>query len=178
MQSPASRETSPALTPAALAAWQAFLRAHTVVTRVLERELLASQRLPLAEYDVLVQLSEAPQGRLRMAQLADRVLLSRSGLTRLVERLEAGGLVRREVCPSDARGAFAVLTAEGATLLLAAAPDHLKSVQAHFGNVLDSEQMSLLRTALDQVVSANMAEANGGCPSLTEAHPVEGPPGD
>ncbi len=164
MQSTVPTDTG--LSPSVLAAWQAFLRAHTLVTRALERELMATQRLPLAEYDVLVQLSEAPEGRLRMAQLADRVLLSRSGLTRLVERLEGVGLVRREVCPSDARGAFAVLTADGWARLRSAARDHLRSVQAHFGDVLDSEVMNQLQVALEQVASANLLESGGGCPGL------------
>jgi DNA-binding MarR family transcriptional regulator len=169
VQSQSTTDTSsPVLSPAVLAAWQAFLRAHTLVARALERELMATQRLPLAEYDVLVQLSEAPEGRLRMAQLADRVLLSRSGLTRLVERLEASGLVRREVCPSDARGAFAVLTKSGSSRLRAAAHDHLRSVRAHFGDVLDSELMEQLRTALEQVAAANVGETAGCCPGLLE----------
>ncbi|EQD26357.1 MarR family transcriptional regulator, partial [mine drainage metagenome] len=75
MQSPRPDPNRLQPSPETLAAWQAFLQAHTVVTRVLERELVAAQGLPLAEYDVLFQLSTAPQGRLRMAQLADRVLL-------------------------------------------------------------------------------------------------------
>lgn len=143
------------LSPETMAAWQAFLKAHTVLTRALERELVAAQRLPLAEYDVLAQLSSSGEGRLRMAQLADRVLLSRSGLTRLVERLEASGLVRREVCPSDARGSFAVLTELGQQRLTAAACDHLRSVQLHFGDVLESEQMTTLRAALERITAAN-----------------------
>jgi len=153
------------LSPETLAAWQAFLKAHTVLTRALERELVAAQRLPLAEYDVLVQLNSAEAGRLRMAQLADRVLLSRSGLTRLVERLEASALVRREVCPSDARGSFAVLTDLGRQRLTAAAGDHLRSVQLHFGDVLESEQMSALRDALERITAANSGGGPEGCPS-------------
>ncbi len=85
--------TSAALTSAEMAAWRTFLRAHAVLVRRLEAELVAEHDLPLASYDVLVQLSEAPQQRLRMTELADRVLLSRSGLTRLVDRLVRDGLV-------------------------------------------------------------------------------------
>jgi DNA-binding MarR family transcriptional regulator len=125
-----------------------------VVTRALERELLQAHRLPLAEYDVLVQLQEAEGGALRMAQLADRVLLSRSGLTRLVERLETGGLVRREACPSDARGCFAVLTDQGRQRLKEAAPSHLNSVYSHFARPLQDAQVEALRVALEQVVAA------------------------
>ena len=79
-------------------AWRRFLRAHALVTRRLENDLMAEHQLPLACYDVLVQLVEAPDRRLRMTELAERVLLSRSGLTRLVDRLEREGLVRREAC--------------------------------------------------------------------------------
>ncbi|HEY0869861.1 MAG TPA: MarR family transcriptional regulator, partial [Acidothermaceae bacterium] len=96
-----------------LAVWRAFLRAHAQLIRTLESELGAAREIPLASYDVLVQLAEAPAHRLRMTELADRVLLSRSGLTRLIDRLERDGLVRREAVPDDARGMYAVLTAAG-----------------------------------------------------------------
>jgi DNA-binding MarR family transcriptional regulator len=165
----------PTLSPQALAAWHAFLQAHTVVTRALEREMMASQRLPLAEYDVLFQLSAAPEGRLRMAQLADQVLLSRSGLTRLVERLEGAGLVHREVCPSDARGAYAVLTDRGRARLEAAMAEHLRSIQEHFGDVLDCQQMESLRAALQQLVTANLSAPGSTCPGdgVTSPNPME-----
>ena len=155
--------------PPTLAAWRAFLTAHAVVVRVLERELMETQRLPLAEYDVLVQLDEALEGRLRMAQLADRVLLSRSGLTRLVERLESSGLVRREVCPSDARGSFAVLTEEGRKRLRKAAAGHMQSIQAHFAGALNCGQVEALREAMEQLVAANRGEEDDslrGCRNL------------
>lgn len=160
-------------TPATMSAWHAFLTAHAVVVRVLERELMESQQLPLAEYDVLVQLSEAEAGRLRMAQLADMVLLSRSGLTRLVERLESDGLVRREVCPSDARGAYAVLTGQGRERLQEATARHRQSIQAHFAGALDCAQVNALRDALGQIVAANVddrgSSARGcGSPAIVE----------
>ena len=90
-----------------LAAWRAFLRAHAVLTRALEAELLAEQDLSLAAYDVLVQLAEAPERRLRMTELAELVLLSRSGVTRLVDRMEKSGLVSRCPVESDGRGVAA-----------------------------------------------------------------------
>src|SRR4051812_5445438 len=93
-----------------LTAWRRFLQAHAVLVRRLEADLLAEHQLPLASYDVLVQLVEAPEHRLRMTELAQRVLISRSGLTRLVDRLEREGLVSREPCDDDARGLFAVLS--------------------------------------------------------------------
>jgi DNA-binding MarR family transcriptional regulator len=98
----------------------------------LERELLADTGMPLGWYDVLLQLAEAPGRRLRMAELADRVLLSRSGLTRLIDRLETDGLVRREPSPDDARGTFTVLTADGMSRLREAAPVHLAGIRKHW----------------------------------------------
>lgn len=150
--------TERAIDPVALAAWQAFLRAHAVLIRTLERELVAAEGLPLAEYDVLVQLDQAPEGRLRMAQLADRVLLSRSGLTRLVERMEAAGLVRREVCPSDARGAFATMTQEGGRQLARSSVVHLRSLQDHFAGPLDSRLMGQLQEACERLLEGSPEE--------------------
>jgi DNA-binding MarR family transcriptional regulator len=112
--------------------WRRFLRAHSTVLGELERELLAETGMPLSWYDVLLQLAEAPGRRLRMAELADRVLLSRSGLTRLIDRLQAEGLVRREPSPEDARGTFTVLTAHGLAQLRAAAPVHLAGIGKHW----------------------------------------------
>lgn len=146
--------STPALSAAQLAAWKVFLMAHAVITRALERQLIETHRLPLAEYDVLVQLSEADGGALRMSQLADRVLLSRSGLTRLVERLERNGLVERIDCSSDARGSFAVVTDRGKQRLREAAPAHLESVKALFADPLTDEQVEGLRQALEQLTAA------------------------
>ncbi len=112
-------------------AWRGLLQAHGYVTRVLEAELEAAHHLPLASYDVLVQLSEAPGHELRMSELAQAVLLSRSGLTRLVDRMEREGLVARRTCPSDARGTLATLTPHGLDQLRAASGTHLKGVSRH-----------------------------------------------
>src|SRR3954463_8384097 len=100
----------PTFTDLELDAWRGFLRAHATLVRELDEELTERHGLPLSSYDVLVQLDESPDGRLRMSSLADAVLLSRSGLSRLVTRLEKQGLLEREECPSDARGAFAAIT--------------------------------------------------------------------
>ena len=108
-----------------LDAWRAFLRAHARLIRVLETELVAEHPLSLGGYDVLVQLAEAPERRLRMAELADAVLLSRSGVTRLVDRLEVAGMVTRERFTGDGRGIVAVLTTKGVDTLRDAARTHL-----------------------------------------------------
>jgi DNA-binding MarR family transcriptional regulator len=118
-----------------LGAWRALQRAQVRVARHLEAELTLAHDLPLASYDVLMQLAEAPGGRLRMNDLADRVLLSRSGLTRLIDRLQRDGLVAREACASDARGLFAVLTDLGRARLEEAAPTYLRGVRSQFGEL-------------------------------------------
>ncbi len=131
-----------------LEVWQAFLRAHALVTRRLEADLLAEHGLPLATYDVLVQLVTAPERRLRMTELADRVMLSRSGLTRLVDRLEREGLVQRTACPSDARGFFTELTDEGYRRLRAASPTHLRGVRQYAVGGLSPTDRRQLRDLL------------------------------
>jgi DNA-binding MarR family transcriptional regulator len=118
--------------PASLAAWRTFLRAHAQVVRALERELEAATGMALTDYDVLAQLSLAPDRRLRMSELADALLLSRSGATRLVDRLVSDGLVERVSCEDDRRGQWASLTDAGRERLRAATPAHLRGVAAHF----------------------------------------------
>src|SRR5947209_4747658 len=100
-----------------LAAWRAFLKAHAIIINRIDRDLAAAELPPLSTYDVLIELYEAPEHRLRMHELAQRVVLSRSGLTRLVDRLEAEGLLIRERSGADRRGAYAVVTEEGIAAL-------------------------------------------------------------
>ena len=127
-----------------LSAWRSFLRAHASVTRALERELVSEQRLSLAAYDVLVQLAEAPDRMLRMTDLAEAVLLSRSGVTRLVDRLERDGLVARRRTSSDGRGVVAVLTEKGLDRLRVASVTHLDGIVRHFVARLDRAQLAEL----------------------------------
>jgi DNA-binding MarR family transcriptional regulator len=124
--------------------WRSFLRAHSVVIRDLGRELEDDISLPLAWYDVLLTLAQAPERRLRMAQLADRVMLSRSGLTRLVDRLEREELVRRERSADDARGMYTVLTPAGLRRLRDAVPVHLAGVQQHWLSHFDDDELHTL----------------------------------
>jgi DNA-binding MarR family transcriptional regulator len=135
------------LSPTELAVWRGFLRVHTALARQLDAELEASHGLPLSSYEVLINLQAAPDRRLRMADLADRALLSRSGMTRLVDRLERQGLLQRDTCASDARGCFAVLTDAGEELLAKARPTHLEGVRRRFLAHLDAEDAERL-TAL------------------------------
>jgi DNA-binding MarR family transcriptional regulator len=130
-ETPAPRP-APLPTDWRLAVWRTFLRVHTGVVRQLERDLARDRQLPLGWYDVLLQLAEAPDRRLRMAELADRVLLSRSGLTRLVDRLQSEQLVSREPSPDDARGTFTVLERAGLDRLRDATPVHLSGISEYF----------------------------------------------
>jgi DNA-binding MarR family transcriptional regulator len=132
-------------------AWRQLLRAHAQVTRLLGAELEETHGLPLASYDVLVQLAEAPEGRLRMSELADAVLLSRSGLTRLVDRLEREGLVERRSCPSDARGTFAALTEAGRGRLRSAAGTHLDGVARHVLAHFSPQEQDVLGDLLGRI---------------------------
>src|SRR5690242_717879 len=141
---PSNTATKRRLTREELTSWRAFLRAHAVITRALEVELLADQELSLAAYDVLVQLVEAPQRRLRMTELADAVLLSRSGVTRLVDRLEQAGLVHRCRVEGDGRGVAAELTDAGFARLRGASRTHLAGVARHFAARLDGDDLAAL----------------------------------
>ncbi len=155
-----------------LRAWVAFLQAHAVVTRRLEAELHAERDLSLAEYDALVQLAVAADRRLRMSELADRVVLSRSGVSRLVDRLEGDGLVARRACPTDARGAWAELTPAGLERLRLAAPVHLRGVEAHFLAPIAAEDRDGLVRALEAVVRGLQAPDEAvlpGCDTIAGA---------
>lgn len=135
-----------------MAAWRAFLEAHAHVSRVLEAELMAEKGLPLAWYDVLVQLHEAG-GSLRMSDLADRLLLSRSATTRFAERLEAAGLVTRHVAASDRRGRTVELTDAGRERLRDAASVHLRGIAEHFASHLDDEEAAVVHRVLRRVAA-------------------------
>src|SRR5574337_1914657 len=129
---PPDLRTRPHRTDPRLGSWIAFLRAHASVTRRLEAELQEHEALSLADFDALVQLGRVEGGRLRMNELAERLLLTRSGVSRLVDRLALDGYVVRARCSSDARGAFAVLTPAGRATLERARPAHLRGVTRHF----------------------------------------------
>jgi len=141
------------LTPDELAAWRGFLQAHSALTHQLDAELRTEHDLPLTSYEVLLFLNDSPDGRLRMAELADRVLLSRSGLTRLVDRLEKRGLVGRAACPDDARGFFAVITDAGRQAFGVARHTHLAGVRRLFLQRLSAAQRRELAAAWETLLS-------------------------
>ncbi len=143
----------PGLDGEELLAWRTFLQAGAGLLDRLDEDLRLHCGLSLADYEILAHLSEAPDRTLRMTTLASQVLVSRSGLTRRVDRLAAGGLVERRSCPSDRRGVLAVLTPAGEAALGAAAPVHLAGVRRRFLEPVGSGRAALTG-ALDAVVRA------------------------
>jgi DNA-binding MarR family transcriptional regulator len=134
-----------------LAPWRAFLLAHARVVRRLDEELRVEHDLTIGEYDALLTIAQAPDRRIRMRQLADEVILSKSGVTRLIDRLVDDGLVERSACVADARGAEAVLTERGLARLRAASKTHLRGIDEHFLAVLDREDLAIIERALSGV---------------------------
>lgn len=139
------------LNEAELAAWISFLRAHHHVTGRLEAELEREHGMSLPYYEVLLYLAQAPDHRLRMTDLAHSVLLSPSGLTRLVDRLERDGMVERTPCPTDARSMYAVLTEAGHERFRVAGRTHLRGIREHFLSRLDEGQRDALRCSLERL---------------------------
>ena len=135
-----------------LDAWRGFLRTHSTLLRELDDELTRMHGLPVSSYDVLVQLDEAAEGRLRMSALADAVLLSRSGLSRLVTRLEGQGLIERVECASDARGSFAAITDKGRERLDQARVTHRAGVRARFFDHLGERELRQLAKVWSRVL--------------------------
>jgi DNA-binding MarR family transcriptional regulator len=139
--SPTCQDT---LTSGELRAWRGLLRAHACLARRVDAELERAHRLPISSYEVLQRLHEASGGRMRMCDLAEHAQLSRSGLTRLVDRLEREGLLGRCSCDHDARGAYACLTERGRERLDAARVTHLAVVREHFFSHFCESELELL----------------------------------
>jgi len=133
-----------------MAAWQALLRSHATLMRQLERDLEKETHFALADFDVLAQLAVAG-GELRMTELADRALISRSGMTRRVARLVDEGLVRRAAADADARAVVIALTDTGTKRLAETAPVHLRGISDLFVSRLDDQELAVLQRALDKV---------------------------
>lgn len=134
------------------ATWRAFLQAAKLLFDQLDRELQRDAGMPHSYYEVLVHLSESPDRRLRMAELADRLLWSPSRLSHAVTKLAEAGRVRREACPTDQRGQFAVLTDEGFEALRDAAPGHVEGVRTHLFDQLTDAQVRQLRQISESVI--------------------------
>jgi DNA-binding MarR family transcriptional regulator len=142
-----------------LRAWRGMLRAHAALAKALDAQLEATHGLQLSSYEVLMYLADAEDERMRMCDLASSILLSRSGLTRLVDRLQREGLLERVACDDDARGAFAKLTPQGREKLRAARATHLAGVRALFLDLFSAEELETLGDAWDRVLE----RAGWGC---------------
>jgi DNA-binding MarR family transcriptional regulator len=143
-----------------LRAWRGMLRVHATLTKALDAELEAAHGLPLSSYEVLMHLHDAEGQRMRMSDLASSVILSRSGLTRLVDRLERDGLIERQSCPSDARGSFASLTDTGRGKVQAARKTHLAGVRSLYIDQLTTAELELMGGAWERLLPG-VADAPG-----------------
>lgn len=152
----ASEVATGRLSETEMGAWQALLHAHHLVIGKLDRELRDEHDLSLAAYDVLLRLARAPERALRMTELAERVMLSPSGLTRLVDRLVAKGLLQRRVDPQDGRVTFASITDDGTRQLRRAARTHLRGIREHFTSRLDEEQLRNVAAGLEMVAGPHV----------------------
>jgi DNA-binding MarR family transcriptional regulator len=171
-----ARATDPAgatrwLDPGEQRTWRAFMLSHLLLFEQFERDLQRDAGLPMAYYEILVRLSEAPEHRLRMSELAERSQSSRSRLSHAVARLEESGWVRRESCPTDRRGAVAVLTGEGYAALEAAAPAHVESVRTHLFDPLSPTQLEALRD-ISETILGHLAASGVVCASAVELPPA------
>lgn len=139
-------------------AWRKFLTAHTLLIEQIERDLAQAELPSLGWYDVLFTLSEAPEHKLRLHELAQAVLLTRSNLTRLVDRLEIAGLIQREQCPSDRRGAFAVITKEGYKMLDRMWAVYSQAIENYFACHLDATEVKFLIKLLNRITNSTSRE--------------------
>jgi DNA-binding MarR family transcriptional regulator len=146
------------LDEAGLAAWRNFITAHANLVDLIDRELTAADLLPLHWYDVLIELVEAPENRLRMHELAQKVVLSRSGLTRLVDKLETAGLLRRETAPDDRRGAFAVLTNKGKDAVRKSWPVYSKGIAKYFASRLTKGEAQIIRDVFARILETTQKD--------------------
>ncbi|HEY8474743.1 MAG TPA: MarR family transcriptional regulator [Natronosporangium sp.] len=159
-----------------------FLEAYSGLVNRLSSQL-AQHGLSLIEFGVLIRLARSSQQRLRMSELASQVALTTSGITRVVDRLERASLVRREACPTDRRGAWAVLTDEGLSRITGALPGHLAEVEQHFTGRFSADELARfvgwLRDIRDDVNPAARpsGEATGGSPAATTDQPAREPAG-
>jgi DNA-binding MarR family transcriptional regulator len=137
-----------------LEAWRNFITAHARLIDAIDRTLVSAEQLPLHWYDVLIELVEAPEHRLRLHELADRVVLSRSGLTRLLDRLEAAGLLTRQPDPADRRGAYAVLTDKGREAIRRSWPVYARGIQQYFARHVSDDEARLLIEVFTRLLDA------------------------
>lgn len=169
--SPAEQE---ALTEGEVRAWRGLLRAHACLAKRLDAELEREHGLPLSSYEVLGHLADASAGRMRMCDLADEAQLSRSGLTRLVDRLERDGLLERCSCEHDARGAYACLTDLGRERLDQARITQLAVMREHFFSRFSEPELGALADMWERIASCGNGDGHvtSGCATVPNGHIV------
>jgi DNA-binding MarR family transcriptional regulator len=151
--------------------WRAYIAATTLLHDQLSRELQDAHGISIADYEILVRLSESSERTLRMSQLADSTLASRSRLTHQIDRLERAGLVRRQACDEDRRGQNAVLTDQGFALLVECAPTHVDGVRKHLVDLLTDKQFTALGEAC-AIIATHLEQnpiSRTICPTVDEA---------
>jgi DNA-binding MarR family transcriptional regulator len=163
-----SREEQEALSEGEVRAWRGLLRAHACLAKRLDAELERAHGLPMTSYEVLQHLDDAARGRMRMCDLAEQAQLSRSGLTRLVDRLEREGMLERCSCDHDARGSYACLTELGRARLQEARGTHLGVVREHFFSRFSERELSALADMWDRIASCS-----NGCAAPAPASTVD-----
>ena len=149
-----------------MAAWMALMQAHAAVVAGLEDRLVKDRGLPLSWHEVLVHLAAAPDGKLRMQDLARSVLLSKSGVTRLVDRMEESGLVERTACASDRRVIYAAITDRGRGEFTEALPIFVKGFEEHFARFVSDADAKALRASLQKVLAGHGEQEAPTCPSV------------
>ena len=135
-------------------AWDAFQRAYAATALALERASHARGGLPLVDHTLLAQIARGPETGVRPGDLVGRGTLTKSGITRALDRLEADGLVARQVCPSDARGYLVVLTAKGRHLLRRAAPGHIRAIAEHFAEPLSADELRVVTATMERIAGS------------------------
>jgi DNA-binding MarR family transcriptional regulator len=139
-----------------LNAWRAFITAHAKLIDWINHEMVEADVIPLHWYDVLIELYEAPEHRLRLSELARKVVLSKSGLTRLVDKVEAVGLLARQSSPEDGRGAYAVLTEAGIEAMRKAWPIYAGGIQAYFAQHLTIGEAKIITDVFERILKVDL----------------------
>jgi DNA-binding MarR family transcriptional regulator len=148
------------LAGASLEAWRSYLQSHASILRVLDAELVAEHGMTARDYEVLLYLAQSPDRKLPMSALSERTMLTRSGITRLVDGLVAGGLIERVSCESDARISYAQLTDAGYDKLRSAGETHIASIRRMFLEHFSDEEVAMLATLLSRLPGAS---GGGAC---------------
>jgi DNA-binding MarR family transcriptional regulator len=143
-----------------VSSWASFLKVHARIINEIEKELARAKVIPLTWYDVLLSVNGSPGNRKRMIEIAEEVVLTKSGLSRSVDKLIEAGLIQKEACPEDKRGSYAVITEKGIKALKDAWPVYRKCINQYFGGNLDQHEIIIIHNSMNKILSnLNKAEA-------------------